>query len=137
MNITEKIKTLPQLPGVYRVRSYFSGTKVGKIVQMVLQIHDLEIEICDTHLEARLLECQRIKEIRPPFNSQFKRERQFVYLKIGQKCTQPALSIATDHLQGFGPFRNRQLLETVLWDFPKLYPLKIDFMLLPAESDWA
>ena len=147
MNLTEKIKTLPQLPGVYRflnkdneiiyigksknlrdrVRSYFTGSKIGKIVRLVHQIDDLEIEVCDTHLEARLLECQRIKEIRPPYNSQFKRERQFVYLKIGQRAGQAALSITTDPMQGLGPFRNRQLLEAVLAEFPKLYPLRFDF----------
>lgn len=143
MNITEKIKTLPQLPGVYRflnkdkeiiyigksknlhhrVRSYFTGQKEGKIARLVLQIEDLEFEVCDTHLEARLLECLRIKQIRPPYNSQFKRERAFIYLKIGQKPRQSALSITTDPLQGLGPFRNRQLLEAVLEDFLKLYPL--------------
>lgn len=145
MNLTEKIKTLPQQPGVYRflnkdneilyigksknlrsrVRSYFTGTKEGKIARLVCQIHDLEIECCDTHLEARLLECQRIKEIRPPYNAQFKRERSFVYLKLGQNPKGNAVTVVTDPTQGFGPFRNRRLLESILNDFQKLFPLQL------------
>lgn len=147
MNISEKIKTLPQLPGVYkfvdqdneiiyigksnnirhRVMSYFSGIKEGKIKSLVRQIDDLQIEVCDTHLEARLLECQRIKEVKPPYNSQFKRERGFVYLKIGRYSYETSLSIVTDPSTGLGPFRNRQLLEMVVDDFRKLYPLRIEF----------
>lgn len=147
MDISEKIKTLPQLPGVYRflnqhneiiyigksknlrnrVRSYFTGVKVGKIQRLVRQITDLQIQVCDTHLEARLLECQQIKEVKPAYNSQFKRERGFVYLKIGQNSRQASLSVDTDPSQGLGPFRNRQLLDQVLADFCKLYPLWIEF----------
>lgn len=145
MDLTTKIKNLPNSPGVYRflnkdkeilyvgksknlrnrVRSYFTGTKEGKIARLVQQIHDLEVEVCDTHLEARLLECRRIKEIRPPYNAQFKRERGFVYLRIGQNPRQSALAIVTDPALGLGPFRNRRLLESVLADFPKLYPLTV------------
>ena len=143
MNLNEKLITLPRLPGVYRflnkdheilyigksknlrnrVRSYFTGTKEGKIARLVGQISDLEIETCDTHLEARLLECRRIKEIRPPYNSQFKRERGFSYVRIGTNRSQSPLAVENDPTRGFGPFRNRRLLESIIDDFPKLYPI--------------
>lgn len=145
MELKEKIKNLPELPGIYkfissdqriiyvgkskrlrsRVRSYFSGVKEGKIQRLVRQIADLEYELCDTHLEARLLECQRIKELQPVFNKQFKRERGFVYLKIGQHCREAPMSIVYTPDRGFGPFRNRRLLESVIESFQKLYPMRL------------
>lgn len=136
---------LPEQPGVYRfmnieqrviyvgksknlkhrVRSYFTGAKEGKIARLVHQIHDLEYELCDTHLEARLLECQRIKELRPVFNKQLKRERGFVYLRIGQTPRQEPLTVAYHPADGIGPFRNRRLLESVIESFARLYPMRL------------
>lgn len=140
-----KLKSLPLTPGVYRflnkereilyvgvskrlrerVRSYFSGEKEGKIARLVHQIHDLEVELCDTYLEARLLECRRIKEIRPPYNARFKREKGCVYLKIGTNPAGSPLAVTLDPEGSIGPFRNRRLLEEVLADFPTLFPLQL------------
>lgn len=145
MELKEKIRNLPELPGIYqfissdqniiyvgkskrlrsRVRSYFTGVKEGKIQRLVRQIADMKYEVCDTHLEARLLECQRIKELQPIFNKQFRRERGFVYLKIGQQCRETPLSIVYAADRGFGPFRNRRLLESVIESFQKLYPMRL------------
>ncbi len=142
--ILEKLNNLPPTPGVYhflgndgetlyvgmsrclrdRVRSYFYGAKEGKIGRMVHQIQDLTIEHCDTQLEARLLECRRIKEIRPPYNAQFKREKGIVYLKVRQNSG-ASLAISFDSADGIGPFRSRRLAETVIEEFPKLFPLRI------------
>lgn len=143
MDMKEKVKQLPQSPGVYRflnennqviyvgksnnlrsrVSSYFTGVKEGKIKRLVHQIENLEYETCDTHLEARLLECQRIKEIRPMFNKQLKRERGLVFLRIGQTYKEPSLSISKEATNGIGPFRNRRLLETMIESFERLYPM--------------
>ena len=140
----EKVKQLPQGLGVYRflnennqviyvgksnnlrsrVSSYFTGVKEGKIERLVHQIKDLEYEMCDTHLEARLLECQRIKELRPMFNKQLKRERGLVFLRIGQTHKELSLSISKEATEGIGPFRNRRLLETMIEGFEKLYPMR-------------
>lgn len=144
-DLHHKLKNLPMTPGVYRflnregeilyvgvskhlrerVRSYFSGEKQGKIARLLLQIHDLEVELCDTYLEARLLECRRIKEIRPPYNAQFKREKGCVYLKIGTDPSGPSLSLARDPEGAIGPFRERRLVGEVLADFPALFPLQL------------
>lgn len=146
MELKDKLKSLPVCPGVYRfknsdneiiyvgkskslrsrVRSYFTGQKEGKVARLVHHITDLEYEVCDTHLEARLLECRLIKEIRPMYNAQFKRDRGFVYLKIGELCKRPILAITYDPASGIGPFRNRRLLEFVIECFEKLYPMDLE-----------
>ncbi len=152
MKIDEKLKALPDRPGVYRfmdrenriiyigkskhlrnrVRSYFRGVKTGKIHRLVREIQDLDYELCDTHLEARLLECLRIKEHKPQYNAQFKREKGFVYLKIGQRYPQSALSVAAHPDGGIGPFRSQRLLESVIEVLRKLYPIIITD--LPREA---
>lgn len=146
MNMDEKLKSLPDRPGVYRfmdkenriiyvgkskhlrnrVRSYFHGAKTGKLARLVREIQDLDFELCDTHLEARLLECLRIKELQPQYNTQFKREKGFVYLKIGQRPNQAALSVTYDPAGGIGPFRSQHLLESVMEGLRKLYPMALD-----------
>lgn len=146
MDIKEKVKQLPKSPGVYRflnennqviyvgksnnlrsrVGSYFTGVKEGKIERLVHQIKNLEYELCDTHLEARLLECQRIKELRPIFNKQLKRERGLVYLGIGEAINQPPVFISKEPSKGIGPFRSRRLLESIIESFERLYPMQLE-----------
>ena len=87
--IEEKLKTLPDNPGVYlmknsngkiiyvgkavvlknRVRQYFRKTeKTARIEKMVSLIHDFEYIITDTEDEALILECNLIKKYKPKFN---------------------------------------------------------------------
>ena len=82
--LKHKIKYIPQLPGIYkmldaqgntiyigqskclqkRVRTYFTPThKRNKVDKLVSFIADLDYQVTDTHLEAKLLECRLIKEI--------------------------------------------------------------------------
>lgn len=142
--LKNQIKNLPQLPGVYRyydeagrllyigkskhlrqrVRSYFTGAKEGKVARLVRAIHSLSYEQSHTHLEARLLECYRIKQFKPPYNAQFKRDRYFVYLKLGEDFSKPGLRVSQDPKGAWGPFRNRHLMERVMAAFAKLYPIE-------------
>ena len=87
--IEEKLKTLPDNPGVYlmknsngkiiyvgkavvlknRVRQYFRKTeKTARIEKMVSLIHDFEYIITDTEDEALILECNLIKKYKPKFS---------------------------------------------------------------------
>lgn len=78
-DLKQKVNQIPALPGVYkmldssgqiiyvgkskclkkRVQSYFTKSpKQPKIERMIFLIDDIEYIVTDTHLEARLLECQ-------------------------------------------------------------------------------
>ncbi|MDF2530825.1 MAG: putative endonuclease, partial [Clostridia bacterium] len=94
MHLKDKAKQLPELPGVYmmkdaqnniiyvgkakslknRVSQYFqnSSKHSPKIVRMVEGIKDFDIILADTELEALLLECRMIKDLKPIYNSQLK-----------------------------------------------------------------
>ena len=88
--IEEKLKVLPNKPGVYimkdslsniiyvgkakilknRVRQYFrkSTTHSNKVKKMVENIYDLNWIVTDSEIEALILECNLIKKHRPKYN---------------------------------------------------------------------
>ena len=91
MDIKEKIKDFPQSPGIYmmrddkgniiyvgkskslrdRIKSYFvnSDNHSRKIKRMVKNISDITITTTDTELDALILECEKIQEIKPMYNT--------------------------------------------------------------------
>jgi len=108
-----------------RVKSYFSkAPKPSKVEKMVFFIDDIDYIVTDTHLEARLLECQLIKEIKPFFNSQMKNDRKYSYLKIANYSQSHALSMVSEH-EGdtFGPFRGRGLIQSFIDTVTHLFPV--------------
>lgn len=143
--IPEKLNEIPSLPGIYkmldsrgqiiyigkskclkkRVTSYFTNAaKSAKVEKMVFFIDDIDFIVTDTHLEARLLECQLIKELKPLFNSQMKNDRKYVYLKIGDSVQSHALSITNERAaDSFGPFRGRQIIQSFIDSVTHLFPV--------------
>ena len=103
-SIKEKIKKLPKKPGIYmmkdlngniiyvgkskslrdRVKSYFTNTDSHsrKIKRMVKNIADISIIITDTELDALMLECEKIQEIKPMYNTLMKKYENYKYIKI-------------------------------------------------------
>lgn len=143
--IKNKLKELPHLPGIYkmldskgsiiyvgkskclnkRVKSYFTATPTWeKVKKMVNLISDIDYIVTDTHLEARLLECELIKSIKPVFNSQMKNDNRYVYLTVGNNLKQAPLSVtAYPGDISFGPFRSRHTLIDAIGYFNNLYPI--------------
>ncbi|MEW9124024.1 MAG: GIY-YIG nuclease family protein [Thermotaleaceae bacterium] len=144
--LSEKIKEIPTKPGVYqmkdaegnilyigkskrlksRVRSYFNTEhKWRKIKRMVFHIHDIDFIITDTHLEAQLLECALIKKIKPLYNIQFKNDKKYQYLKIGNGYGSKPLSIVDERENEycFGPYRNANILFDLVHILKNIYPI--------------
>ena len=103
MELTDKLKSLPDRPGVYlmqdeagdiiyvgkalslkdRVRSYFSGTPSSpKVRALVNRIADLDYIVTDSEVEALILESNLIKEHRPWYNVRLRDDKNYPYLKI-------------------------------------------------------
>ena len=102
--IEEKLKKLPKSPGVYmmkdaggqiiyvgkakvlqnRVRQYFrtSANHSAKTVALVSRICDLDYIICDSEMEALVLESNLIKENKPKYNIMLKDDKHYPYIKI-------------------------------------------------------
>jgi excinuclease ABC subunit C len=146
--IKNKLKELPHLPGIYkmldnkgniiyvgkskclnkRVKSYFAATPTWeKVKKMVGLIQDIDYVVTDTHLEARLLECELIKSIKPVFNSQMKNDNRYVYLSVGNNHKQAPLTVTAYPAENsFGPFRSKHTLIDAVSYFNNLYPLTKD-----------
>ena len=144
-HLEKKLKQIPPLPGIYkmldssgqiiyvgkskclkkRVKSYFTKSpKQPKIERMIFLIDDIDYIVTDTHLEARLLECQLIKELKPYFNSQMKNDRQYFYLNVTHSSHSRGLSIVLereDH--SFGPFRRKQVILSLIDMLTHLFPI--------------
>ena len=127
--IEEKLKILPDNPGVYlmknsngkiiyvgkavilknRVRQYFrKNEKTARIEKMVSLIHDFEYIITDTEDEALILECNLIKKYKPKFNVLLKDDKTYPYIKVGEKNGKPIIqltrNLVKDGSKYYGPY---------------------------------
>ena len=128
--IKEKLDKLPQKPGVYmmkdaggriiyvgkakilrnRVRQYFQkgANHSLKTQVMVSKIHDLDYIICDSEMEALVLESNLIKENKPRYNILLKDDKHYPYIKITMNEEYPRMlfvrRIENDGAKYFGPY---------------------------------
>lgn len=154
-DLTAKIRSLPQQPGVYlfknqrgeilyigkaavladRVRSYFQkGSDLSpKIRTLVSLIHDLETIVTKSELESLLLESNMIKRYRPRFNVVLRDDKQYPYLRFPIKEDFPRLSIVRkvrkDKALYYGPYVPTGAMRQTINIIRKVFPLatcKID-----------
>lgn len=147
-DLTQKLDTLPERPGVYiyrsadtkviyvgkavvlknRVRSYFQASRDAKTRRLVSEIADLEWIVTDTELEALILENELIKRYRPRFNIRLRDDKTYPYIKIHWQEDFPKVSIVRrmerDGGRYYGPFTSayavRQTLDALRHVFPFL-----------------
>ena len=139
--LQEKLKLLPDLPGVYimldkdgvviyvgkarvlknRVRQYFhESAKPSKVAAMVENIADFSYIITNTEIDALALENNLIKKYKPKYNILLKDDKTYPYIKAHLKEEFPRFSITrklTKDGKYFGPFmggiRCKDILEIV------------------------
>lgn len=126
----EKIKKLPNSPGVYimknkdgkiiyigkakvlknRVKQYFmnSSNHSPKVKAMVSNIADFDYILCDSEMEALVLECNLIKEHTPKYNILLKDGKHYPYIKLTLNEEYPKMlfvrRIEQDGAKYFGPY---------------------------------
>lgn len=126
--IKEKLKLLPDSPGVYimldkdgiviyvgkarilknRVRQYFhASAKSGKVAAMVENIADFYYIITKTEIDALALENNLIKKYKPKYNILLKDDKTYPYIKVHTREAFPRVSITRKIKKDgryFGPF---------------------------------
>jgi len=127
--ITQKIKGLPHLSGVYimkdsegriiyvgkavslknRVSTYFNaGKKHPKVEAMVLAVGDFEYIVTRTEMDALILESNLVKKHKPRYNILLKDDKSAPYIRVCLKDEYPAFSIVRrlkkDGAKYFGPY---------------------------------
>lgn len=126
--LKRKLGDLPTRPGVYlyrdkegallyvgkakvlrnRVRSYFQSKQLdAKTRRLVARIWDLEFIVCETELEALVLENNLIKEHFPPFNILLRDDKTYPFVKLTKEPFPKVFvtrKVLKDKAWYFGPF---------------------------------
>lgn len=164
-HLVDKVKSIPSKPGIYkmkdkdgniiyigksktlntRVKSYFYGHhEFNKIERMVFNINDIDYIVTDTHLEAQILECVLIKKLQPIYNSQFKNDRKYKYLKVENKYKNKPLIVVDEREDenSFGPYRSKGKLIEIIKSFENIFPIskcessyKFTYNILPKSMN--
>lgn len=147
--LQEKLKILPDSPGVYlmrdargkiiyvgkarvlknRVRQYFQSSKNhgAKVKAMVAKIADFETIVTSTEVEALILECNLIKKHRPRYNISLKDDKSYPYLRVtAEDFPRIVLTrqIIHDGSKYFGPYTNGLAVKETLQLLRKIFPLR-------------
>ncbi len=144
--IREKLKLLPDNPGVYimldkyqsiiyvgkarvlknRVRQYFHNSpKPEKVMKMVENIVDFNYIITNSEIDALALENNLIKKYKPKYNILLKDDKTYPYIKVNVKEDFPVFSITRklrkDGAKYFGPYMGgincKDILDTLQLSF--------------------
>ncbi|MBI5863617.1 MAG: metallophosphoesterase [Planctomycetes bacterium] len=98
-----------------RVRQHLAARPSGAYFEgWTREIARVEARLAHSDLECLLVEADRIRALRPPFNRQMRQWERYCYLCAGQRqhgeltiCREPATDEAADGLRFFGPYRSR------------------------------
>ena len=149
-DIEEKLKQLPDKPGVYimhdgkdeiiyvgkaksltkRVHQYFqpSHDEGIKKQQMVERIDHFEFIVCDSELEALVLENNLIKENRPKYNTMLRDDKTYPYIKVSVREAYPRVlfsrRVEKDGAKYFGPFPSAGAVHETIDLVQKLFHLR-------------
>lgn len=147
--VKKYLNKLPARPGVYlfynkkgkiiyvgkagnlksRVRQYWqkSVTPSPAKFSMMKKVEKIKIEVCDSEIEALLLEANLIKKYQPEYNVIMKDDKSFVYIKVTTEDEWPTVittrQIAADG-KYFGPFTAGTPVRETLKLLGKIYPIR-------------
>jgi excinuclease ABC subunit C len=150
MDIREKIKKLPEQPGVYlfrslsgevlyvgkasslkkRVSSYFQKGRAhtARIQNLIAAIRDIDYIPTRSSAEALIYESALIKEKRPRYNIDLKDDKSYPYLELTTGDKFPRLFITRKRSNPesvyFGPYTSAKLLKEALSFMKTVFPLR-------------
>jgi excinuclease ABC subunit C len=153
--VNERLEKLPATPGCYiykdekggvlyvgkaislknRVRSYFQASaKHGpRIARLVGKVRDIEWIVVDTELEALVLECNLIKQYRPPYNVRLRDDKSYPYVAITNEAFPRLIftrKVRKDGAKYFGPFTSAFAVRDTIQLLHKIFPL------IPCGKSW-
>lgn len=146
--LKNKLATLPTTPGVYqyknakgkliyigkaanlknRVSSYFQASRHRdpKTEILVGEIATVDWIVVGSEAEALFLESELIKRYKPPFNIDWKDEKNFIYVKIPVTDEFPVVSYVRrpldDRAKYFGPFTSSDSLRRAMKVLRRVFP---------------
>ncbi len=150
MSLEDKIRQLPNSPGVYlmrdaageiiyvgkarnlrqRVRSYFGASIDSRyhVKFLVARVSDIEVLLTDTEKEALLLENTLIKQHHPRYNLSLKDDKTYFSLRLDPREQFPRFNvvrkISRDGARYFGPYASASAAREVLRQLQRMFPLR-------------
>ena len=150
MDYKEKIKGLPDLPGVYimkgaendvlyvgkannlkkRVSSYFYPHRhlAERTSALISQVKDITYIPTSTEAEALIYESSLIKQLSPKYNVALRDDKSYPLLKLTVKEKFPRLFITREKRPDgsvyYGPYTNVKLLRQALIILRQIFPLR-------------
>lgn len=153
MELSEKIKGLPDRPGVYlfkgkrgevlyigkalslrrRVPSYFQGRaapseRSERVARLLAQVMDVEVIVTDNELEALILESNLVKEHQPRYNIVLKDDKHYPFLKLDLQDPWPRLQVVRrvkeDEALYFGPYVPATTMWQLLHLINRTFPIR-------------
>ncbi|MGE5617792.1 MAG: excinuclease ABC subunit UvrC [Sphingomonadaceae bacterium] len=145
-----KVEALPHKPGVYcfrdasgkvlyvgkaqslrnRVRSYLQSPDqlAPKTRRMMERAVDLDVTVTSTPVEALILECNLIKELRPRYNVMLRDDKSYPFIKVTVQEEWPRVyftrSVSRDGARYFGPFTDAKSVRQTLDTLNRLFPFR-------------
>ncbi len=122
-----------------RVRSYFQESREhgAKVDRLVAQIHDVEIIVTDSELEALILEANLVKEYKPRYNVNLKDDKSFPFIRVTHESFPrifPTRKIVRDGSQYFGPYTDVRSMRDLLKTIKKIFPIRSCNLDLNSET---
>ena len=148
--LRERLKALPDTPGVYlmrdvqarviyvgkalslrnRVPNYFQASSVlpEHIAAMVARVYEFEVITTATEKEALVLEQTMIKRHRPRFNIRLRDDKNYLYIKLPLNEDFPRITLvrrpANDGARYWGPYTHAIALRTTLKTVRRVIPYR-------------
>jgi len=150
LKLKNKLKEIPKKPGVYfwldknkkilyvgratslksRLSQYFLKNIEARISEMVDIAVDIKYEVCDSLLEAIILEAKYIKKYWPKYNIKDRDDRSFIYIVIPFNQFPKPLIVRGKDLKKFqpskakifGPYQSFYLIQNALKLIRHLFP---------------
>ncbi|MBC3888659.1 excinuclease ABC subunit UvrC [Acetobacterium paludosum] len=146
----DKLKELPQSPGIYmmknnqgeiiyvgkainlrnRVRQYFHSQHnlTSKTAVLVSHIETIETIVTDSEMEALILECNLIKTHMPRYNILLKDDKSYPWIRVTINEEYPRIMMTREYKKDgskyFGPFTSAFAVKNTIEAILKIYPLK-------------
>jgi excinuclease ABC subunit C len=108
-----------------RLSSYSQKNLDTRTEDIVTHTTNIEFTVCESEVDALLLEANLIKEYKPRFNIRLKDDTMYPYLKVTHEEF-PRIMVTRDITGGkvFGPFQSAKALRKTMKFMRKLFPLR-------------
>lgn len=147
--VRQKLESLPAAPGVYqfkdkhgsllyigkaqsirsRVRQYFQSRPSGspRLDLMISKIHDLDVILTDSDVEALILEANLVKQYNPRYNVRLKDDKSFPYIVITNEPYPRVFvtrQIKKDGSRYFGPYTDIKTMRFALKTIRDIFKIR-------------